>query len=107
MRFTEQQIRKMRPVDMSVDQFMEHIKGFSGPLPTRKQIEALENGEFLGVWRKPSGVWVRIHLKKIWICSYELPYRTVRTKDGKARVGKEILIGSMPLPRRLDVSKLK
>ena len=65
----------------------------------RKQFEKIQNGEFLAVHRTNNGNWRRIHLKKIFFKPYELNYRTTKTKNGKGRIGKELMISNFPLPK--------
>lgn len=99
-RLTGKEIKKMPRKNLSVDEFLALAKNIEPKVRfSRKQIYSLENGAFLGVHRDKKGKWYRLHLKKIWIKYYQLPYRTTKTANGKARIGKEMLISNMPLPR--------
>lgn len=86
--------------NMTVDQFIKFAKRIYPDIKlTIKNFEFLENGEFLGIFKTKREKWYRIHLQKIFIKKYSLLYRTTRTKDKKAREGKELLISNMPLPK--------
>jgi len=95
--------------DLSVDQFIKLAKriepGVKFPPAHYYFWHNFPNGAFLGVYRNKKGKWYRMYLKKIWIKYYQLPYRTTKTADGKARVGREMLISSMPLPRGPVIEK--
>ena len=98
-RLTQKEIEKMPRKNLSVDQFIALAKKIEPQIKLdRKKLYFLEQGEFLGVHRTKRGKWYRMHLKKIWIKYYQRPYRTTKTKDGRARIGREMLISSMPLP---------
>lgn len=96
--FTEAQIRKMPGVDMTVTEAVAHFKRFGVRVSERK-LWKLGNGAYLGVWKQEDGRMVRLHLKTIWIKPYSLSYRNTKTKNGKAREGREILISNFPLPK--------
>ena len=95
---TQKQIENMPRVIMSIDEFIKHTARFGRKI-SRYNLSKLKSGEFLGVWKKKSGRYVAIFLKKIFIMPYTLKYRTTKTKDGKVREGKELLISNMRLPR--------
>ena len=93
-------IKKMSRKNMSVDQFLVLAKRFEPKAEFyRKQIYSLENGAFLGIHKDKKGKWHRLHLKKIWIKYFQVPYRTTKTANGKARIGLEMIISNMSLPR--------
>ena len=96
--FTQKQISQMPAKNVSIDQFIKMVDGIDQKWLIDR-LRKLDNGEFLAIWRNKDKKWYRLHLKKIWIRRYQLPYRTIKTKDGKARIGREMLISSIPLPR--------
>jgi len=100
-RITEKEIKKMPRKNLSVDQFLTLAKRIepTAKLLSRKKIYSLEQGTFLGVHKSKKGKWYRLHLKKIWIRYYQLPYTITKTAGGKARVGREMIISNMPLPK--------
>jgi len=100
MRLSQREIKKMPIKNLSVDQFIALAKKVEpGIKLSLKKIRSLKHGAFLGVHRSKKGKWYRMHLKKIWIKYYQLPYRTTKTINGKARIGREMLISNMPLPK--------
>lgn len=98
MKMTSEEIAKLPRKSMSIKQFIEHAGRFGAKIP-EENISRLQNGEFLGVWINESGKAHRLHLKTIWIKPYTLSYRNTKTKNGKAREGREILISNFKLPR--------
>lgn len=71
-----------------------------GALPVN--MSELRHGEFLGHYSVDEGNTFKILLlKKLWISPFTLKYRTTKTKDGKARVGKEMFISNMRLPKNV------
>lgn len=98
------EIEKMPRKDVSIDQFLEICARFDDPVVngiSREFVSKMDHGAFLGVYSLDKGkTFVRLHLKTIWIKPYTLSYRTTKTKDGKARPGRELLISNMPLPKQ-------
>lgn len=94
-----EEIMKLRVVKMTVDQFIKHSNRFRVPLE-RTNILKLGNGAFLGVWKKKSGEMVRIHLKSIYLKSFNMKYSA--HKDSKK--GKELLISNFKLPNSLIIN---
>lgn len=91
-------VKELRPAE-----FQTLCRRLKVPMGMKK-IMALDNMQFLGIYSPDEGrTFVRLHLRKFWIKPYTLSYRTTKTKNGKARVGREIIISSVPLPRRLNI----
>lgn len=98
--FTQKEIAKMPMLNVSADRFLSMSRKINPDIPfNKKDILRLDNGAFLGIYKNKEDKWFRLHLKTIWIKHFNLSYRTTKTKDGKERVGKELIISNMPLPR--------
>lgn len=102
-RMSSEEIEKLPRRNVSIKQFLEICARFDDPIAkgvTAKGLAKLGNGAFLGVHSFDNRkTYRRLHLKTIWFKPYTLSYRTTKTKDGKARRGRELLISSFPLPR--------
>jgi hypothetical protein len=96
---TGREIGNLRRRNVSARQFLAMSARLGCPLEPG-QFDAMPNGEFLGVHSADEGrTYVRLHLKKIWLKPYSLSYRTTKTRSGRAREGREIMIANFPLPR--------
>ena len=97
---SEKRIKKMTRENLSVDQFIKIARRLSPDIKVfRNKIYSLGNGAFLGVRKSKRGKWYRMHLKTIWIMPYTCLYGTTKTKNGKVRIGRELLISNRPLPK--------
>ena len=98
MNFSPDEIAKLKRKNMSLDEFVAHAARF-GVKISRSKMAKLDNGEFLGVWQKENGEYVRIHLQTIFFKRFYLQWQVTNSKGKKGRIGKELLISNIRLPR--------
>ncbi len=98
MKWTHEKIKKLPRKNMSIDEFINNAKRF-GVKISRAHMNKIEDGTFLGVWKQKNGRFVRIHLQKIFFKTFNLQWSVTNKKGKKGRIGKELLISNMRLPR--------
>lgn len=95
---TSSEVKRFPRKNLTINEALALLKKFSVPI-TKKKLSSLPNGTFLAVHKAENGRMVRLHLKTIYMRTFDMNYRTTKTKDGQGRKEKELLISSVPLPK--------
>lgn len=93
---TQKEIEKFSRKNISEDKFIKMSEKIMPDMEVNKQkLSLMKEGEFLAIYKNKKDMWIRLHLKRIWIKKFKMGY----SNHPNSKSGGELLISNFPLPK--------